>query len=121
MWLGILYLVTSVFRSFIIQYMQVTSATNMHNAAVSAVLRSPVTFFDANPSGRINTRFSKDIVVMDFLMSAILNMITIGFFRVGSVTIGVIVQNYFAVVPILLAFLFMYCILRTAQTVMNET
>jgi ABC-type multidrug transport system fused ATPase/permease subunit len=36
-------------------------AANLHNSAVSAVMKSPMAFFDTTPVGRIINRFSKDL------------------------------------------------------------
>lgn len=63
------YLVAMMLRAVILVALMLMSATGMHNKAIERVMRSPVLFFDSNPSGRINTRFSKDVAVMDFIMS----------------------------------------------------
>ena len=38
---------------------------NLHNKMIHSLSRTPVSFFDANPQGRILNRFSKDIAVLD--------------------------------------------------------
>lgn len=63
------YLASQMLRAIILISLMLASSTGMHNKAIERVLRSPILFFDSNPSGRINTRFSKDIAVMDFIMS----------------------------------------------------
>jgi hypothetical protein len=40
----------------------------MHAAMTKAVLRAKMLFFDSNPIGRIITRFSKDMNVLDLVM-----------------------------------------------------
>lgn len=39
------------------------TSQRLHNEMFSSVIQAPVTFFDANPVGRILNRFSKDIGV----------------------------------------------------------
>jgi ABC-type multidrug transport system fused ATPase/permease subunit len=42
------------------------ASKNVHNIALSHVIRAPMEFFDTNPLGRILNRFSKDQDEMDF-------------------------------------------------------
>lgn len=41
------------------------AATNMHNMMAEKVLRANILFFDSNPIGRITTRFSRDMTILD--------------------------------------------------------
>ncbi|XP_072319420.1 ATP-binding cassette sub-family C member 4-like [Eucyclogobius newberryi] len=52
-------------RSLMIFHGLVRSSQTLHNNMFSAVLHSPVRFFDVNPIGRILNRFTKDISQMD--------------------------------------------------------
>ena len=45
------------------------STKTLHNKMTLAVIKSPVLFFDTNPSGRIMNRFSKDIGAMDDVLT----------------------------------------------------
>lgn len=38
-----------------------TASTNIHDKVLQSVMKSPMSFFDANPSGRILNRFSRDL------------------------------------------------------------
>lgn len=44
------------------------SGQNIHDMAITGVIKSPIRFFDQNPSGRILNRFSKDMAQMDELL-----------------------------------------------------
>lgn len=46
----------------------VDASMNMHNKMFNSLLRSPISFFDTNPVGRILNRFSKDTGHMDDLL-----------------------------------------------------
>jgi ATP-binding cassette, subfamily C (CFTR/MRP), member 1 len=48
--------------------MQVRAAVSLHNQLLERVLRLPVSFFDANPSGRIINRFSRDTEIMNAVL-----------------------------------------------------
>lgn len=38
-----------------------TASTNIHDKVLQSVMKSPMSFFDANPPGRILNRFSRDL------------------------------------------------------------
>ena len=42
--------------------------TNMYHKMCEKVLRANILFFDSNPIGRILTRFSKDMAVLDLIV-----------------------------------------------------
>lgn len=59
----------------------------MHFAIVERLARSKILFFDSNPIGRILTRFSTDVSLLDQLFPLISSMMTITGFRTVSVSI----------------------------------
>jgi ABC-type multidrug transport system fused ATPase/permease subunit len=67
------------------------ATTNMHNIMAEKVIRSPVVFFDSNPSGRISTRFTKDLTIMDLMFPGITVFVTNSALRIISVAIVVAV------------------------------
>lgn len=69
------------------------STTNLHNAVSKRVIRSVVLFFDSNPVGRIVTRFSKDVTVLDFIIPIYVVFIAQGMFRSLTVTATVGIIN----------------------------
>lgn len=46
------------------------AARQMHIVMLRAVMRSPLTFFDTTPTGRIISRFAKDVDVLDTSLPA---------------------------------------------------
>ena len=44
------------------------SGQNIHDMAITGIIKAPIQFFDENPSGRILNRFSKDMSQMDELL-----------------------------------------------------
>ncbi|XP_057709528.1 ATP-binding cassette sub-family C member 4-like isoform X3 [Corythoichthys intestinalis] len=55
-------------RSLVFFNVLVSSAQALHNRMFHAILRTPVHFFQINPTGRILNRFSKDIGYLDSLL-----------------------------------------------------
>ncbi|KAG8186529.1 hypothetical protein JTE90_023957 [Oedothorax gibbosus] len=58
----------SLVRTTSFFYMCMKASRTLHNKMFRCVLRSPVSFFDSNPVGRVLNRFSKDVGVIDETM-----------------------------------------------------
>lgn len=71
----------------------------MHNAMSERVLRAKILFFDSNPMGRIMTRFSKDMVTIDFIFGFLFPMIAYGIFRATSVVLSICIINPYILIP----------------------
>uniref|UniRef100_A0A8C4NTG3 Multidrug resistance-associated protein 4 n=1 Tax=Dicentrarchus labrax TaxID=13489 RepID=A0A8C4NTG3_DICLA len=101
-------------RSLVIFHGLVRSAQTLHNSMFSAVIRTPVHFFDVNPIGRILNRFSKDISQMDSTLPITFTT------NVGVVVVAasVIPLILIPVVPLLFFFLYLRRFyLRTSRDV----
>lgn len=69
------------------------AATNMHNKMAEKVMRSNILFFDSNPIGRILTRFSKDMIILDIMIAGYTVFTFANIFRIISVFITVAIIN----------------------------
>jgi ATP-binding cassette subfamily C (CFTR/MRP) protein 4 len=76
------------------------------------VLRANILFFDSNPIGRIVTRFSKDIVVLDFIVPTFIIFISSGVFRTITVCITVGIINPYLFIVIALGLVLMWLVLK---------
>ncbi|KAJ3107343.1 Multidrug resistance-associated protein 1 [Phlyctochytrium bullatum] len=63
--LGLSQAVFLVVFAFALVYAGLWASQNMHALAVGKVLKAPVAFFDTTPLGRLITRFSRDVDMMD--------------------------------------------------------
>ena len=68
---------------------------------VKKLLRAKIEFFDTNPIGRIQNRFSKDIKVLDFLLPFVGNLMLSFFFKILGIFILIAVSIYYAI-PLLI-------------------
>ncbi|XP_070850344.1 ATP-binding cassette sub-family C member 4-like [Chaetodon trifascialis] len=110
---GGLTLATIVFgfiRTLIMFNVLVRSTQCLHNRMFSAILRTPVRFFDINPIGRVLNRFSKDIGQLDSNMPwTFVDFIQVFLQILGviAVSVSVIPWILIPVVPLLLFFLYL--------------
>lgn len=58
----------SLARSMIFARQGLVGALNLHNDMLRSIFRSPSSFFDTTPIGRIVNRFSSDIDKLDHLI-----------------------------------------------------
>ena len=93
----------------------------MHEKMVEKVIRAKIIFFDSNPVGRVFTRFSKDISVMDILLPGITVFATFGLFRTLSVVITLAVIHPLLLVVVAIALFFMILILKRALGPLRES
>lgn len=78
----------AIVRSFYFAWITTQSSKHLHDKMLKAVLHTPVQFFDTNPYGRIQNRFSKDIGIIDDYLPRTLSMSMLQlFFSVGSLVL----------------------------------
>lgn len=79
----------------------IRTARNLHHDMLVNILRSPMTFFDTTPTGRILNRFSKDIDTVDSMLTALFNMLLMCIFAVASTLVAVLLPNQLLIVPLI--------------------
>lgn len=108
----LLYILFSIARGAWISFIVVQATSNMHNKMAESVLRAPIQFFDTNPIGRILTRFSKDITMLDTLVCFVTPFIAYGVFRAVGVAIVLCVVNPWVLIPLAFALIYMMYTLK---------
>jgi ATP-binding cassette subfamily C (CFTR/MRP) protein 2 len=117
----IVYCILVFIRAVVIFTIFIISTSNMHNVMVEKVIRSKILFFDANPIGRIFTRFSKDMSVMDLIMPGITVFATFGIFRSITVVMTLTVLYPYLLVIVAIALGLMLLILRRSLGPLRES
>lgn len=79
----------------------------MHNKMAEKVLRADILFFDSNPIGRITTRFSKDMTIIDIMLPNSTVFVTQGVMRSLTVVITVSLLNPWLLIVVALGFIYM--------------
>lgn len=75
--------VVSVFTiTAALQIGALTASERLHNIALNQLLKNPMLFFDITPVGRILSRFSNDVNVIDSSLPINLRQTVFSFFRV---------------------------------------
>ncbi|KAG5881447.1 hypothetical protein JTB14_037665 [Gonioctena quinquepunctata] len=108
-------------RSILFYKIFMTASKNLHNKMFTNVLAAPMRFFDTNPSGRILSRFSNDMGLIDELLpKASLDAVQVFMVLGGILAIVFIVSPWMMVPAGVLAIVFYYLrmiYIRTAQSV----
>ena len=79
----------------------VRAAENLHNDLLRNVLRLPMSFFDTTPTGRILTRFARDVDQIDTMLSSTCEMFCDLVLQViGNIAVAVYIVPYI-IIPIL--------------------
>lgn len=65
-------IIITILRSIMFLRMSMKSSRNLHNKMFYTLIRTPMRFFDTNPSGRILNRFSRDIGAIDEILPRVL-------------------------------------------------
>ncbi|XP_071170005.1 ATP-binding cassette sub-family C member 5-like isoform X1 [Mytilus edulis] len=102
---GIIFL--TIIRGFIGAAVTIQASVQLHKRALRAVLLAPMHFFDANPTGRILNRFSKDADEVDVFLPQRIDGIlqTLSTVIISLVSAAVVIPwILIGVVPVLIAF-----------------
>ena len=103
--LGVGQSLASVVIAIIMALSTLKGSSRMHNKMLQRVMKSPMSFFDTTPLGRIVNRFAKDVDVCDnTLPQSIRQLITLVFDLVGILVLIVII------LPIIAAVVLPFCI-----------
>jgi len=112
--------VLAVLRELTIFNIIIRSTSNIHHAMSKRIVRAQVVFFDSNPIGRILTRFSKDMVVLDLIVPTVVVLISYGIFRTATVTVALCIVNYWLLIPLLLVLIYFVYVMKRAAQAMVE-
>ena len=110
----------AVLREFLIFNIFIRSTSNIHKEMSKRIVHARILFFDSNPIGRILTRFSKDMAVLDLIVPQFFVFITYGSFRTISVTISLCIVNYWLLIPLLLFIIYFVYVFKFTSPGMIE-
>ncbi|KAI5290085.1 hypothetical protein KEM54_002475 [Ascosphaera aggregata] len=98
-----------IFQTLILYiFCSIEASRKLHEKMAYAVFRSPMTFFETTPSGRILNRFSSDIYRIDELLSRTFNMLFMNTGRaIFTMLVIVISTPLFVVVIVPLSFIYL--------------
>jgi len=91
----------AMFASLFLVLATIRGSMTIHSKMLTNIIRSPMSFFDTTPVGRIMNRFSKDIYNIDEVIPASINQFLATFFLVVSVILVVTISTPLFTVVIL--------------------
>ncbi|KAJ1569270.1 hypothetical protein HK096_003662 [Nowakowskiella sp. JEL0078] len=116
--MGIVQALFAVLSGVIFAYAGTLASINLHNKALTKLLRAPSSFFDRTPLGRIINRFSRDIDTLDWLLPETWRQTAYTFSLILS-TVGLVSGVFplfiIAMVPSFIAFYFLQTFYRSTS------
>ena len=91
----------AVLRSRLLLGLGVVAGSRLHDAMLARVVRAPLAFFDVTPTGRVLTRFSRDLHVADLYLPAALQSLSATVVSVASSLLVVCASAPAIVLPLL--------------------
>uniref|UniRef100_A0A1E1XAH8 Putative abc transporter n=1 Tax=Amblyomma aureolatum TaxID=187763 RepID=A0A1E1XAH8_9ACAR len=114
-------ILSSMARTVAFFVMCMRSSVNLHNRMFRCIIRAPIHFFDTNPIGRIQNRFTKDLGTIDDLLPPTGLDITFIFLNLLGVLVVVAVISPWIIIPTLILFVLFFYLrrfyMRTARDV----
>ena len=114
------YMLATFLRAVVVFTIMLSASLNMHEQMVVSIARAPIRFFDSNPVGRIQTRFSKDVSTLDILLPGIAVFTSNGIWRAICVfVVMMVLQPWLVIVMsgllVIMAMVFNYAIRAMIQ------
>ncbi|EGI62548.1 Multidrug resistance-associated protein 4 [Acromyrmex echinatior] len=104
-------IVVTTIKNLIFVKICMNASKNLHNFMFSCVLKTPMSFFDNNPSGRILNRFSKDMGAVDEILPSTMTVSIQIFTVMIGILIQVIIINWWIVFAVIIM-IFLFGIIR---------
>ncbi|XP_006817966.2 ATP-binding cassette sub-family C member 5-like [Saccoglossus kowalevskii] len=104
-------LLFSFIRAIIFMKVCLRSSSKIHDKVFSKIIRSPMSFFDTTPLGRIMNRFSKDMDEIDVWLPLLLDIsVQYCFMLLAALTMICIVFPWFMIALLPLFIIFLLCL-----------
>ena len=104
--LGITQSIFILLASFCLAMAAIFASRTLHNSMLKNILRSPMSFFDTTPLGRILNRFSKDTYIIDEVIPRSLRSFIFTFLTVMATLIVIIITTPLFAIIIVPLFIF---------------
>ena len=66
------YFILNIVKSFLLNVVVLGSNKEIHKSMIHGLVRSPCSYFDITPTGRLNNKFSNDLGIMDNMLAYVL-------------------------------------------------
>ncbi|KAK7082304.1 Multidrug resistance-associated protein 5, partial [Halocaridina rubra] len=103
----VLLLITGIIKGTGVTFRVLAGASRLHNDMFKSIIRSPMSFFDTTPNGRILNRFSRDLDEVDVRVPFFLEFILQGLlFVLGQMILVCFIYVWFLIPLVCIAALF---------------
>ena len=97
------------------------SSSSLHKTVLWKLLRAPSYFFDWNPIGRILSRFSRDIYILDYHLGNTMNVWIEGFAKSFGILVFIWINSPWMLIPLFMIIILMYIVQKICLLVQNES
>ncbi|KAJ3007270.1 UNVERIFIED_CONTAM: Multidrug resistance-associated protein 4 [Siphonaria sp. JEL0065] len=102
-------LIVSIVRAELFFYLCLNSTETLFRSMLHSVYRSPMSFFQQNPHGRLMNRFSKDVNLADEMLPlTFFDFTQCAFMIVGTFAVAIAIVPYVLLTIPFIAFVFLY-------------
>ncbi|XP_053400725.1 multidrug resistance-associated protein 1-like isoform X1 [Mercenaria mercenaria] len=110
--IGIIQGIAMILFGIVISIRMAVASGIMHKAMLKCILRSPMSFFDTTPVGRIMNRFSSDIDIMDVRIPYVIRWLNTQIFQLAAILVVVSINTPIIMVVIFPVTFIYYMLLR---------
>ncbi|OMJ85785.1 hypothetical protein SteCoe_12855 [Stentor coeruleus] len=107
-------------RSLIFSHAYLNSARVIHNKSLEALAYSPTSFYDQNPTGRILTRFTRDIIVIDEPLYETSSTFFSNTLEIIAITISIIIIVPYNLIILAIAVVGVYFLVKNLAILIKE-
>jgi ABC-type multidrug transport system fused ATPase/permease subunit len=118
---AVLCVIFTFLRTSSIYYTILHSSVRIHEKALWKLLRAPSIFFDANPIGRILTRYSKDTVLLDYFFGFVMNIVILTVSKTIGIYALILITVPWMAIPAVFCMIVMYFIRRRCIIAQNDS
>ena len=107
--LGVLTILAAAFSHLLLFLRGLHASRSLHDKLLGGIMRSPMSFFDQTPLGRITNRVSKDIYTVDKTLPGVFASFLSSLFSVVATLVVISISSaWFLLIVVVLAFYYVY-------------
>ncbi|OMJ94624.1 hypothetical protein SteCoe_2113 [Stentor coeruleus] len=100
-------------RSLIFCYTYIKSSEHLHNNSLKGLVHSPCSFYDQNPTGRLLSRFTRDIIIVDEILYFSFNCLLKNTFDLLACVVSICIIAPYNLISFVLIVIAVFCLMNS--------